>query len=561
MTEANKAEDRSIEEWFEKINQGEITLPRFQRSEVWDKAQIVAVLENILRNPPLPIGTFLALDVPKKPLFVSRPISTAKPTKNRASQNLLDGQQRMTAIWRSLKNTYENFTLFVSLNSIDSVEDYPKVEIFPYRKVGDKIIIPNWIKSPAECFNRKLIPVKILIPNLDGEELRNNWIFDACKDNEVASKLRKWIGELCRRVRRYNIPYLNLPNNINRSTAIDVFIKMNTQGTRLSELDVATALVEDYNDKSLPDMIKKLKKDVPAIEYYGNVRKIAFDVGALLSNKTPTRKTYTDLDFISDLDNDWEAVVRGIKKGTEFLQSEMILNKYIMPTGVIVYLTSALWAKVKSAQQEGHARNVIRKTIWRSCFSERYSSSANTRALSDYNAISGIIHNHDSDKEPALFSDEKYPLPTLEALLRSPWPKERLSKAILAVSLYLGGRDFASDAPITNENFGNRHNHHIFPKSYANGKCDDQEIDSALNCARIDWQTNLKISAKSPKKYILEQAKFFGISENMVKSRLKSHMIPYETLINNDFTAFRRERARLILDAMSKLANGHDIRT
>lgn len=561
MTEASKAENRSIEEWFEKINQGEITLPRFQRSEVWDKNQIKAVLENILRNPPLPIGTFLALDVPKKPLFVSRPISTAKPTKNRTSQNLLDGQQRMTAIWRSLKNNYEYFTLFVSLKCIDSVENCPKVTIFPYRKNGDKIIIPNWVKSPAECFNRKLIPVKILIPNLDGEELKDSWISEACKDYEAASKLRKWINELRRRVRLYNIPYLNLPNNINRSTAIDVFIKMNTQGTRLNELDVATALAEDFNKKSLPDMIKKLKKDVPAIDYYGNVRKIAFDVGALLSNKTPTRKTYTDLDFIADLNNNWEVVVRGIKKGTEFLQSEMILNKDIMPTGVIVYLTSALWTKVKGAQQEGHARNIIRKTIWRSCFTDRYSSSANTRVLSDYNAISDIIHNQDSDKTPALFSDERHPLPTLEALLRSPWPKERLSKAILAVSLYRGGRDFASDAPVTNENYGDRHNHHIFPKSYAIGKYDDQEVNSALNCARIDWETNLMISAKSPKEYIPKQARYFGISENMVKSRLKSHMIPYEALIKNDLTTFRHERARIIHDAMSNLANGHDIRT
>lgn len=562
MTEANNAENRPIEIWFEKINQGEIALPRFQRSDVWDRNQIKAVLENILRNPPLPIGTFLILDVSKKTLFVPRAISTAKLTKNKASKNLLDGQQRMTAIWRSLKDNYENFTFFVSLKSIDSIEDCPKVECHRCKREGDKIITPKWVNSPAGCLKRNLIPVKILIPNLDGEELRNNWISEACEDHEVASKLRKRIGELCGRVRRYNIPYLNLPNSIDRSTAIDVFVKMNTQGTRLSELDVATALVEDFNRESLPDMIKQLISDVPAIEYYGDARKIAFNVGALLSNKTPTRKTYTDLDFITDLNDNWKTVVCGIKRGTEFLQSEMILKKELLPTGVIVYLASALWAKVKGVQQEGHARNIIRKAIWRSCCTDRYSSSANSRALPDYNAIFDIIHNQESDKKPDLFNDERHPLPSLEALLRSPWPNnERLPRAILVVSLYRGGRDFASDAPLTSENFGARHNHHIFPKSYAIKNYDISEVDSAVNCARIDWQTNLNISAKPPQEYILEHARYFGISENMVRSRLKSHMIPYEALIRNDFEAFRHERAKLIFDAMSKLANGHDIRT
>ena len=39
-----EARDRKIEVWFNKIKQGEIKLPRFQRQEAWDKSRIKSLL-------------------------------------------------------------------------------------------------------------------------------------------------------------------------------------------------------------------------------------------------------------------------------------------------------------------------------------------------------------------------------------------------------------------------------------------------------------------------------------------------------------------------------------
>lgn len=76
-------------------------------------------LENILRSPSLPIGALLVLEVGDKELFHSRPISGAPRPTGLPQLNLLDGQQRMTALWKSLNDLCDDFTVFVSLKNED----------------------------------------------------------------------------------------------------------------------------------------------------------------------------------------------------------------------------------------------------------------------------------------------------------------------------------------------------------------------------------------------------------------------------------------------------------
>lgn len=557
-----KAKNREIKKWYQMIENGQVTLPRFQRFQVWKKPQISAVINNIVRSSPPPIGTFLILEVHGKELFSSRSISNA-PKKERVLENLLDGQQRMTAIWRALNDNYEHFTLFVSLSRLKSLEDNPTIKAYNYRNSKDGYIIPNWMKCPAECLSKMLIPVKILAPTIKGERDKEKWISEACSDHKVSRNVGNIIDKLRSRVQKYNIPVMMLPSETERSDAIDIFIKMNRHGSRLTEFDIATSLLEGEKKKSLHKMVEDLRKDVPVISRYHDIGKIALNVAALIENRVPGVATLTDPKFSPLLYRSWENVVNGIKKGTEFLENEMILRKEILPTVFVVHLASALWANVEGVNQEGRARKIIRKTIWRASLTDRYSSSVNSNLRADYKAISDMIHNPKLKTKPDLFDDKKYPLPTMEEILECPWPsaKKRLSSAIMAISFYHGGHDFASDAPIRNENYGDREFHHIYPKSILAEGYPDNRINSVLNCARIDWQTNRKFAAKSPKEYIKKQAEHAHITTNMVKSRLKSHMIPYDVVIRDDFEEFCNKRASLIYRAMRSLASGKDIRS
>ena len=121
MQQSSKAQDRTLGVWFQNIQQGMIKLPRFQRFEAWDRGRIASFLNTIINN--LPVGVTLALEVAGAEKFESRYIATSDPAgPGTVTQHLLDGQQRLTAFWRSMHNNYEWETFFAYLPQFDRGE-------------------------------------------------------------------------------------------------------------------------------------------------------------------------------------------------------------------------------------------------------------------------------------------------------------------------------------------------------------------------------------------------------------------------------------------------------
>jgi hypothetical protein len=103
-----QAQNRLLPEWFNRIQTGQIKLPRFQRYEAWGAAEVASLLEAVLRE--LPAGAALILEVGDSERFVSRSMEGAPPPSERVNEHLLDGQQRLTALWRSLNDLFEDRT-------------------------------------------------------------------------------------------------------------------------------------------------------------------------------------------------------------------------------------------------------------------------------------------------------------------------------------------------------------------------------------------------------------------------------------------------------------------
>lgn len=500
----------------------------------------------------MPIGALLVLEVGDEELFHSRPISGAPGPKGMPQMNLLDGQQRMTALWRALTDDYDEFTVFVSLEN----EERPEIEIVKryISKSGKRM--PLWADVPAECLSRNLAPVSILCPGAKGEKAMDAWTEAASTEKSTDRQIMR----LRQRLASYPIPFLSLPVTTEQETALDVFIKMNTSASPLKDFDIVVAQLEGAVGDSLHDMIAELKEKVPTAADYGRVEDTALAIGALLNGKPPLKRTYLDPAFGNELANVWNQVVAGLKRGVGFLRDEAIFNERLLPTEVIVYLSSALWAHVPidGVDQEGRARTLIRKAIWRASFTDRYLKTATTRAFGDYKAISELIQNPASTATPDLFDEAQNPLPTATELIRGGWPsrKERLGRAIIAVSLYGGGYDFADGAKATADNVRYREYHHVYPKSLVQNDFPDHEVSSALNCALISWKTNRKIAAKSPKQYLEERAADANATEAQVRHRLESHSVPYDILLGGDFRSFMDARAELIHASLQKLCEG-----
>ncbi len=564
-----EARGKTIEQWFSMIEQGQIVLPRFQRHEAWRNNQIIGLLENILRKPSLPIGALLVLEIGDKEPFHSRPIVGAPEPTGRPVMHLLDGQQRMTALWRSLAGNYQDLTAFVSLapstppDDLDEGEDEPDLPAIELQKRWEHkgTRRPLWADEPAEVFSRGMIPIACLRPGSAGEGARKEWL-SAVREagHDPSDSVLDRIFELRSRIQGYTIPFLSLPVGTGRETALDVFIKMNTSATPLSAYDIVVAQLEEATGESLHDKVQELLEVTPFAVNYGDVEDHILSVSALLAGKPPLKKTYLEKEFGADVAKVWPQVKTGFARGIRFLQDEGIYGEKALPTEVAVYLICALWAGVpeEGFDAEGNARSLIRKALWRGCYTDRYVKTATTRAFADYKALSTMIAGDSDSVKCELFDEETYPLPAAEELVLAGWPgrKDRLPRALLATSLRAGGLDFADGATASLENIKRREYHHIFPVDLLDRDRAEGIANRALNCALVTWRTNRKIAAKSPRDYIEQRTQAAELGLDEVQHRLTTHLIPYEALVAGDYDAFLTQRAEIIMPHIEALCEG-----
>ncbi len=553
-----EARNKRIEDWFSMIKQAQAVLPRFQRREAWKTAQIIGLLENVLRKPSLPIGVLLTLEVGATELFHSRPLVGAPEPDGLPQLHVLDGQQRLTALWRSLNGNYENLNFYVALEVESEDDSDATTHAVSAVKRWDRkgVMQPVWANRPIDVLERGLIPVTILCPGSEGEAKYKAWKNAIKDEGELEDEVIEQVAALRQQVANYQIPFLSLDAKTGRETALDVFIKLNTSATPLKDFDIVVAQLESATGESLHELVDELVAATPALAAYGNKEDLILSVAALLMERPPLKKTYLDKSFGDDFKDVWERLKRGMQHGTEFLRVEGVLNEKCVPSDAALYLTLALWADVplNGGDVSGNARSLIRKAFWRGSFTDRYGKTSATRAYADYKILKKHVAG-DDDENCDLFAA---PLPEVDELHDAGWPgrKDRLARAILSVSLRRGALDFADGSPITNKDFGNREYHHLYPYGYLERERGDDYVNCALNCSLISWTTNRRVGAKSPSKYINERAEAASLGEKVVKNRLQSQLIPYDALISDDYDDFLKKRAALIHADMIALCEG-----
>lgn len=607
-----KAHDRELEVWYGRIKQGELKLPRFQRHEAWDRKRIESLLNTVLQN--LPLGVTLLLDVHQEQ-FESKYIATAEiadPDGVRVSEHLLDGQQRLTALWRSLHNNYEWETFFLYLERYDEKADLEVSETEAEDDEGDVIKLaycqprwknksgkrmPLWADSAKESLKRGCIPIHLLRPDTNEGEV-DTWVKEATEHLkppatdpaygvkleqflEERKKLSDAIGHYREVVRHYNLPYLSLPPETPKDTALNVFINMNTNSKPLSIYDIIVAQIEGSDEVSLHRLQDELQNKYPALPHYFDLNYLILYTSALMQDKLPNRRGIWDMRKPEVIAN-WDRMENGLHRMVEFLAANRIYDATRLPTNAVLAVIAALFAKLPSAgDRSGQALVIIKRYLWSAFFTNRYDRAAATRAYADYMALSAHFANAGSNgpvKAP-IFDRSAHPFATEQELLNAGWPKDRAirARAVLAVANYFGAEDFADGNQLTRNNISDRHYHHVFPDALIR-EAEEAGTDIptswlALNCALITDMTNYTIGRKDPLKYLKDR--YNWTNERVIDQRLTSHLIPvnelaagdYEGLnertkadkVKRDYEAFLNRRARLIITAARKLADGEQV--
>jgi len=594
MQQSSKAQDRTLGVWFQNIQQGMVKLPRFQRFEAWDRGRIASFLNTIINN--LPVGVTLALEVAGQEKFESRYIASSDPeTPGTVTQHLLDGQQRLTAFWRSMHNNYEWETFFVYLPQFDRGDSKSGSEVeircIPRWVNKHQLRMPRWAEEPAQCFKRGLLPVSLLRPGDISTEI-DLWLNDATKPLEPADtdpealakykaytatrdKIKAEITTLRERVTHFNLPYLSLPAETSKDVALQVFINMNTNSKPLSLYDIIVAEVESVAEKSLHALEASLTDKCPTAGRYGNVSDLILSTSALLQEKLPNTRGMIEMDKKQLLAN-WPKLERGLERMASFLDGQRVFDEARLPTNAVLAVIAAAYELIPDhGDFLAKAEKLLRRYLWSAFFTDRYENTAASRAFADFKAIKALLKSPGfTDSElatvPALNRTE-FPLADVDSLMAAGWPKAAgiEARAILAVSTYLGAIDFADHKPATYDSIQKREYHHVFPDALLS----EAGIPSylALNCALITWKTNRMIGRKDPLEYLQERVQW--ANEDVVRERLKSHLISFDLLskahyedleeaafkqkLTTDFSEFLRDRANLVVAAMTSLTEGN----
>lgn len=297
---AIEARNRPLPDWFTRIRTRQLVLPRFQRFEAWGPTKVTQLFNTLLQD--LPFGAALVLEIGNDEPFISRPLKGAPDQGERVTEHLLDGQQRLTALWRALHNNYDDRTYFLVLElDQDTGLPYYVDSIGRWQREQDKELRPFWANYPEEHWKRHLVPLELCSPDIGAQQQFRDWARKAIDDQDERDQVSDQITLIRQKFASFNLPFLSLPVTTTRAVALDVFIKTNTGGEPLSIFDIIVAQIEAAEEKSLHDLISTLKATCPAISEYYWPDDLVLSAGALLQNRPPTNATYLTKDFGAEL--------------------------------------------------------------------------------------------------------------------------------------------------------------------------------------------------------------------------------------------------------------------
>ena len=335
--------DRSLPVWFTHIRTRQMVLPRFQRFEAWSHANVAQLFNTILQE--LPVGAVLILEIGNEEPFISRTLVGAPETGERITEHLLDGQQRLTALWRGLHNNYEDRTYFLYLEADEETGmPYYVNSIARWRQEGDLEPRPFWANQPVEQWKRRVIPLDVCAPGDTAPQKFREWTTMAIENRDERDEITDLMSEIRQKFATFNIPYLSLPVTTKKDTALDVFIKTNTTAAPLSTYDIVVAQVEAGMGTSLHDLVADTRRICPTIAEYYAPEDLALAASALLQGRSPTNASYMAKDFGSRLIANWDNYLSGVSRAAAFLEEERVFDAARLPTDVVVPMLVALWA-------------------------------------------------------------------------------------------------------------------------------------------------------------------------------------------------------------------------
>lgn len=545
MSEKTDIQGLTLSGLLADIKKGEIRIPDFQRAYIWNRDQVLELLESVWNGYPL--GSILLwktkMDLQERdPLNLNLPSSSPNSTR----KYLLDGQQRLVSLYEVI---HGNLLL----------GGKRKTKYHAFFDLDKKEFV---IVSEKELNEAPL--------NLEDGFLPLNKLFSFTAElypEPNAEIIRRLAGTSERIVTFTNLytafTSLKFPAIINGeslSVACSIFEKLNNTGTQLTVADLMVAITyaKDFN---LREELANFNEQLDNYYFALKPRTILQCISACLQQGTERNHI---IDSADEIQSQWKKTTESINLAIDFLKKHCSVptSNFLPYQTILAPLTQFFYLHGNKRLSKNMIKR-LQKYFWLSMFSGRYSYSQNSRAKEDIGTMEKVVANVDEQ----LFDYYDFTINQNVILDVDMSFNSSFAKVILCFLASREPKEFKNNEIVKlDQTFGESNQkqlHHIFPVNFlkTSYKKDQKTfenkikplINNVANISLISKATNREIWDKDPKSYF----KVFCDENLNIAESLRSHLIfniDDFGVSSNDFLKFIEKRAEVISAEINNFA-------
>jgi hypothetical protein len=231
------------------VKSGEIAIPEIQRPFVWEATKVRNLLDSLYQG--YPVGYLIAWRNPT--------VKLKDGTSSAGKRILIDGQQRVTALMAALlgrevlNKNYETVRIRIAFN--------PQMESFEVANPAIRRDVA-WIHDIADVFAPEARLLQITKAYTAQNKVDEDAVFAALE------RLRKVINN--------HVGVIELSDDLDIETVTEIFIRVNSAGTELSQADFAMSKIavnETFGGNTLRKAIDYFCHLAVAPEFLGRIEK------------------------------------------------------------------------------------------------------------------------------------------------------------------------------------------------------------------------------------------------------------------------------------------------
>ena len=522
------------------IAAGDIAIPEIQRPFVWKKSQVRDLLDSLYKG--YPTGYLIIWKNPN--------VKLKDGSMSVGKKILIDGQQRVTALMTAIagipvvNDSYRKERIKIAFNPFAALSDDKDAEIFA---VQDQSHLKGkkWIPDVAEIVKNGFA--------------RFSFVMKYCADNpDMKPEMLDEILTNLLAIGNRLIGVIELSESLDIDIVTDIFIRINSKGTALSQGDFVMSKIAadeehggntlrkavDYFahlciDASFYDFIAEHDAEFAQSEYMhklawlkhdketvydpecDDILRVAFmhmypraklsDLVSLLSGRDfETREYKTEI-----IEDTYDKLKQGVLnvinqnnftqfmlaiRGAGFISSKLVNSKMALDFAYALYLMLVTKKDVNVSE----VKRIVQKWYVLSVLTGRYSSSPESAFYRDIKLINemGVVKTLENI-EAATLSENFWNVAVVQDLAYT----STINPTYL---VYLAAQVYNNDLSLLSHNITVRYLielagdvHHIFPKEYLKGNNFGRNLyNQDANYAYLDTQVNKSIGKKAPHEYL-----------------------------------------------------------